>query len=329
MAFSKLLLISLTTLQFSFTWCNIVCGTPSDGPRIESNLVASSIQETKSNPRDKEFESAFDYYIDNVHCEFAGIDTEHRLKIVNIIQSYSAKFKIVAEQDKRKPVKEQLNYQCIVAIEETCTREQLAAMQYLRICSGFQYPGIKVARDRAYSSEFNFSEEQAAFLDKIAAEWIAAIVGECVPVGKKNQLLPYEELSPIYQAMKTNSENEALVNRFRVQTAAIMTEAQQERLQELEFQWRLIRHGPKAFVNPVIAARLGLSEIQLDFINGLPSVSREWVNREQQSGDFAKIVEQLSSSQLKRCSKLLGTVHPWNEGCDSMGLFQWFVDSKD
>jgi hypothetical protein len=327
MVFPKFLLTSLATFQLSFTWCNIVRGTPSDDARIESHSVASSIQETKSNPRDKEFESGFDYYMDNVYCDFAGIETEHRLRIMNIIQSYSAKFKIVAEQDKRKPVKERLHYQCLIAIEETCTREQLAAMQYLRICVGFQYPGIKVARDRAYSSEFNFSEEQAAGLDKIAKEWIAAIVGECVPVDKQSQLLSYEELSPIYQAINKTSENEVLVNRFRGQVAAVMTEAQQERLQELEFQWRLIRHGPKSFVDPVIAARLELSEIQLDFISGLPSVSREWVNREQLSGDVSKLVEQLSADQLKSCSRLLGTIHAWNEGMDSMGWLGRFKNT--
>lgn len=327
MVFPKLLLTSLATFPLSFTWCNIVRGTPSDGARIESYSVASSIQETKTNPRDKEFEYGFNYYMDNVYCDLAGIDTEHRLRIMNIIQSYSAKFKTVAEQDKEKPIKERLHYQCLIAIEETCTKEQLASMQYLRICAGFQYPGIKVARDLAYSSEFNFSEEQVAELDKIAAEWVVAIVSECVPVDKKSQLLSYEQLSPIYQAMNKLSENEVLVNRFREQVAAVMTKAQQQRLQELEFQWRLIRHGPKAFVNPVIAARLELSEIQLDFISGLPSVSREWVNREQLSGDVAKLVEQLSADQLKNCSRLLGTIHAWNEGMDSMGWLPRFKNT--
>jgi hypothetical protein len=323
----RIVFASLAVFPFSVGWVNESGVSSWDGSGNNYHSVKSSVQETSSNPRDKEFEYNFQNFSDHVFCDLAGIDIEHRLRIKNIIQSYSAKYVLLAEEDSRKPIRERLHYQCLSAIEETCTEVQLAAIQYLRICSGFQHPAIQVVRHNVFSSDFDLSAEQTSKLDKIAAQWIEMVVEECVPKDKQQLPLTNQELLPIYQSMKKYSEGELFVNKFQVRVLEVLTASQQERLQELEFQWRLIRHGPRAFVNPKITALLELSEMQLDFISGLASVSREWVNREQRNGDFAKIVEQLSTDQLTKCSKLLGTIHPWNEGWDSMGLFQRFKNT--
>lgn len=295
-----------------------------DGFGNNNRTVKSSIQETSSNPRDKEFEYNFHNYSDHVFCDLAGIDTEHRLRIKNIVQSYSAKYVVLAEEDSRKPIRERLHYQCVRAIEETCTAVQLAKIQYLRLCAGFQHPSIQVVRDDLFSPDFDLSVDQKSKLDKISAEWIGMVMEKCVPIDKRQLLLTNQELLRISQSIKKCSESELFANTFQVQVLEMLTESQRKRLQELVFQWRLVRHGPKAFTNPEIVALLELSVTQIDVLNGLSSINREWVNREQQKQDIAKIVEQLSTDQLEKCSKLLGAIHPWNEGWDSMGLFQLF-----